>query len=292
MDIIVEYWNGKCWKLLDLLDEGDCVSHSFTIVILPKKDNPLELSIESEVSKLLAPFSEELELPVWWAKCWCVGRYAELEVSKQLDAEFGTIDSVRDKFHLGNKEIYAEQQKLLLEGLDRKNNEKIERLAELEDRCDKLWEEALASRKEREVELMLAHPKSKSPKSDCSHCFGTGEFETTSNYSAKWDWWRIGGRWDGEIKGERITDEEDKGFNFGFQHESLERNTSLTDFLFKNKIIPFAILTPDGVWHEKGNMGWWGIVVDKKEQKLWDEEALDIYKLWEGHIAVGCDLHI
>lgn len=65
-----------------------------------------------------------------------------------------------------------------------------------------------------------------------------------------------------------------------------------TDFLLKNKSIPFAVVTPDGKWHEKGDMGWWGIVHDKKEQKFWDEEVLEIYKSLEGHIAVGCDLHI
>jgi hypothetical protein len=54
------------------------MSHFFTVVILPKNihfdleiGNPQE--IKSEVSRLLAPFNEELEVPTWWAKCWCVG---------------------------------------------------------------------------------------------------------------------------------------------------------------------------------------------------------------------------
>ena len=71
------------------------MSHSFTIVILPKESL---LEIESEVSRLLAPFNEELELPAWWEKCWCVGDEAEVDVRKQIDNEFGTINSVRDKF--------------------------------------------------------------------------------------------------------------------------------------------------------------------------------------------------
>jgi len=167
------------------------MSHFFTIVILPKAS----LGIKSEVTKLLAPFDEELEY-------------------------------------------------------ERKRKIKLENDIEEDDI-------------EKDVENI-----------------------------AKWDWWRIGGRWDGEIKGEQITDEEDKGFNFGSQHESLERNTTTTDFLLKNKIIPFAIVTPDGKWHEKGNMGWWCLVTDEKEQISWDEEALEIYKFWEGYIAVGCDLHI
>ncbi|WP_231115051.1 hypothetical protein [Neomoorella thermoacetica] len=31
----------------------------------------------------------------------------------------------------------------------------------------------------------------------------------------------------------------------------------------------FAVITPDGTWHEKGNMGWWGIVTNEKDN--WEE---------------------
>lgn len=295
MEILVEYWDGRCWKLLDLLDEGDdCMSHFFTVVILPKDvSGSIPDVVKTEVAKLLAPFNEELEVPKWWEKCWCVGEGAKTEVRKQVDKEFGTIDSIRKKFHEDNTYIYDKQEKLERECLeDKKNKEKAKELVELEDKLEKMWEDGLKPREEKERELMLAHPKVNTPRVDCKQCFGIGEYETTSNYFAKWDWWRIGGRWDGEITGEQIKDEEDKGFNFGIKHESAERNITTTDFLLEKQIIPFAIVTPDGKWHEKGEMGWWGIVKDKKEQKSWDEEALEIYKSLEGHIAVGCDLHI
>ena len=39
-----------------------------------------------------------------------------------------------------------------------------------------------------------------------------------------------------------------------------------------NAAIPFAILK-DGVWYERGTMGWWGIVSDEKDRDVWAEEA-------------------
>jgi len=294
------------------------MSHFFTVVILPK-DIPTShpevgvSPVKTEVEKVLAPFNEELEVPKWWEKCWCVGRDAFHEVQKQLDVEFGTIDSIRDKFHLDNGKAYDEIEKLQKElyakipgvqigGVIKKKEkekkekadkkEKSDRIIDLEDKLEEGWKQfILKPRVEREKELMLVHPNANKAKSNCDECGGTGENETTSNWRAKWDGWRIGGRWDGEIKGEEAKSE-DNGFNFHPQHENPESNTASTDFLFEKQIIPFAIVTPDGEWHEEGDMGWWGMVKDKKNKTNWKEEVLQIYKSWEGHIAVGCDLHI
>jgi hypothetical protein len=170
--------------------------------------------------------------------------------------------------------------------------EKSDRITDLEDKLEEMWKEKiLKPRLEREKELMQAHPNANKAKSNCSECAGTGENETASNFNAKWDWWRIGGRWDGAIKGEEAKSE-DNGINFNSQHENPESNTASTDFLLEKQIIPFAIVTPDGEWHEEGDMGWWGMVKDKKDQSNWKEEVLQIYKSLKGHIAVGCDLHI
>ena len=94
-----------------------------------------------------------------------------------------------------------------------------------------------------------------------------------------------------QSKGKK-AESKDNGFNFDSQHENPESNMASTDFLFKKEIIPFAIVTPDGEWHEEGEMGWWGMVKDKKEKTNWKEEVLQIYKSWKGHLAIGCDLHI
>lgn len=39
----------------------------------------------------------------------------------------------------------------------------------------------------------------------------------------------------------------------------------------RSAISTFAVVL-DGKWYEKGEMGWWGVVSDEKEQDKWDEE--------------------
>jgi hypothetical protein len=40
---------------------------------------------------------------------------------------------------------------------------------------------------------------------------------------------------------------------------------------FDNAISTFAVIK-DGKWYEKGDMGWFGIVIDEKEQTAWNGE--------------------
>lgn len=35
--------------------------------------------------------------------------------------------------------------------------------------------------------------------------------------------------------------------------------------------VTFAVVK-DGVWYEKGSMGWWGMVADEKDQNIWNEQ--------------------
>lgn len=94
-----------------------------------------------------------------------------------------------------------------------------------------------------------------------------GRYGYMSNPNAKYDWYSEGGRWEGYIfnkEGNR-TDEElltevdwDKMFSKdngdGYDH------------------IPFCFVDAEGVWHEKGEMGWWAMVSNEKPQAEWGEE--------------------
>ena len=90
---------------------------------------------------------------------------------------------------------------------------------------------------------------------------------TTYNPMSKWDWYAIGGRWDGVIKNnkERVADIPD-------------------DFEC------YSIITPDGSWHSRGKMGWWAVSMD--EEKEWPAIKASIVKDYPDAIAVLCDLHI
>lgn len=40
--------------------------------------------------------------------------------------------------------------------------------------------------------------------------------------------------------------------------------------------VPFAIVK-DGVWYERGTMGWWGMVADEKDSGQWEREAAALF---------------
>jgi hypothetical protein len=119
------------------------------------------------------------------------------------------------------------------------------------------------------------------------------ELETDANPESKWDWWRIGGRYDGMIFSAEECESRttDNGFNWGNEHKELHRNSRAVSALEKH-FHCFAIVTPDGEWHERGDMGWWGIVQDEKAGEDWLLEVQRILAANQDCLAVGCDLHI
>jgi DNA-binding transcriptional MerR regulator len=115
-----------------------------------------------------------------------------------------------------------------------------------------------------------------------------GQPISTYNPDSKWDWYRVGGRWDGWITGNEQSSE--GGFNFGAQHETLENNTACTEQVIAREMIPHAIITPDGQWHERGQMGWWANLLTENE--TWDSDAKAILACYPGHHVVIVDAHI
>jgi len=107
------------------------------------------------------------------------------------------------------------------------------------------------------------------------HCGYTanaaGRFGHWSNPDAHWDWYSLGGRWAGAFHAEK--------------HDIFP----LAEWSGKT---PFAVITPDGKWHEKGSMGWWGMVADEKEQTTWDETVKALLAQYPEAVAYNYDLHI
>ena len=96
----------------------------------------------------------------------------------------------------------------------------------------------------------------------------TGAWENWSTYNpdSKWDWYDPMGRWSGFIK----TKSEE------FVNEATFGEIDFTDdesecFSFNNP--PFCVVI-DGEWHEKGQMGWWGISTGDKEN--WGDEFTEL----------------
>lgn len=132
---------------------------------------------------------------------------------------------------------------------------------------------------------------------------------TTYNPKSKWDWYSVGGRWSNMLKTkygmrvdtclvseldlkpnkkeydeaarfwELVVEEqplrngEEKPFNFHKKEYYLNRYGTKENYAMKcSTLSTYAVLTPDGEWHEPGQMGWWGISSAKlDDEKAWDE---------------------
>ena len=105
-----------------------------------------------------------------------------------------------------------------------------------------------------------------------------GEPLSTYNPDSKWDWWVIGGRWDGWL-----LDHETSG-------EQVAANMTTTEDALARGKIPHAIITPDGAWHEHGRMGWWATLITENEN--WDTDARQLLATYPGHQFLILDAHI
>ena len=115
---------------------------------------------------------------------------------------------------------------------------------------------------------------------------------TTYNPDSRWDWYRVGGRWDGVVsKSGKRRYSEDNGFNFEKGHEEVKNNMCRVREL-PVKSVPFAIVTPDGEWIEKGEMGWWGMTKGEMTERKWHNQVMKILKKYQDDYIVGLDCHI
>ncbi len=130
------------------------------------------------------------------------------------------------------------------------------------------------------------------------------------NPNAKWDWWKVGGRWNKLLKtfnGGRCAEARVADINFGMdlchynknlrwwevvvEESPIRAGEKEDDFFniykkeyllnkYKNKetyakvqssVITYAVVMPDGKWYQKGDMGWFGAGSETAEESYaWD----------------------
>ena len=89
-----------------------------------------------------------------------------------------------------------------------------------------------------------------------------GNLLSKYNPKSKWDWYEVGGRWCGGIPMKTNTKLEIKSCN--------ECKVSQIDM---DKISPpYAYVDTNGIWNERGKMGWFGISSNDKDEKSWGDE--------------------
>ena len=140
---------------------------------------------------------------------------------------------------------------------------------------------------------------------------GNGVLEEWSTYNpdSKWDWYSLGGRWGKSIKtksGEFVDkcfldeidwspfkpedyEEETKKDWSGKEYHPLKDSVQ---YHYTENDVPFCVII-DGVWYERGKMGWWTFVSDEKEKGDWNEEFMTLVKtLPEKSLVANYDFHI
>jgi hypothetical protein len=118
---------------------------------------------------------------------------------------------------------------------------------------------------------------------------------SANNPESKWDWWEIGGRWNGELitktgnKNEALLD--DVLFD-----KMNERQIGTKEEFAEKSWSTYAVITPDGEWHEAGEMGWFGISYatpqqEKEFNKNWYKNFIEPYLNSDYYIII-VDCHI
>ena len=137
----------------------------------------------------------------------------------------------------------------------------------------------------------------------------TGKWEEYSTYNpdSKWDWYTVGGRWDKSIKtksGEFVNMCLLSEIDFEpYPEDAYEDGTDWLgkpckqlkeglEWHYAKNETPFCIVL-DGVWYEKGQMGWWGMTSNEKDDNVWDEEVAKLLETLPQDSAVyNVDFHI
>ena len=75
-----------------------------------------------------------------------------------------------------------------------------------------------------------------------------------------------------EIRNKKDISKQDKDFIFWVVIEDYQ--CTKEEYIEREKqkaILTFAVVK-DGKWYERGSMGWWGCVSDKKDRDKWNKE--------------------
>lgn len=137
---------------------------------------------------------------------------------------------------------------------------------------------------------------------------GIWEEWSTYNPKSKWDWYQLGGRWQGlftlrtDIEGARGVGQIPEADSNSLPRGDYEvRNNGNVDAAKRGHIANFedvvrqnvfAILKR-GEWHEKGEMGWFAIVRDEKPNDEWEAQKMALIADVDDDEYVSLyDLHI
>ena len=115
-----------------------------------------------------------------------------------------------------------------------------------------------------------------------------GNLLSTYNPNAKWDWYCVGGRWNGFlVLKERKEDGSIIEVNEAYFNEID------WDYMKEWNRIPFCFVDEDGEWYEKGEMGWFAITTNEMAEDTWRTSFEDyINTVADDCLVTVVDFHI
>lgn len=215
------------------------MSHSTVLVVL-KDSAVVEQGIEGELADALDKFDENKETP----------RYVKLTKEQAIEEQRQSFIAYRDELYaeyLKDPEAYAQQCHAgHLEYISKTFPEILEKL----DDEEFLYAKAIEWESESNIDE-------------------DGGITSTYNPHSKWDWYTIGGRWSGSVMN-TVQDihHPAKKHSESWTEPAWVQHKGGQDYLRKRDLEvfhgTFAFLDADGEWHERGSMGWFGMVYDEK----------------------------
>jgi hypothetical protein len=257
------------------------MSHFSVIVFVPCDTPPDRLEVE--VEKRLAAYDENIEVEPYDTPCFCVGQKARSEAEQHANLLYGDHGTRRAQAQaMMDAQTDVTWPQMHPEGSHVTDAETKQFSAQVQAytaKFDTFWQQTLQPWRTARDAYFAAHPERERPNPTCSECQGTGTVRTTYNPASKWDWWKIGGRWNGELAPVAQRGNE--------QTQNVTRAVDLPE-----DWVPFAIVTETGEWHERAKMGWWAMTTNEKDDDAWNAEAAEIASGHANHLAVLVDCHI
>jgi len=277
------------------------MSHFSVLVLLNAKQAK---DVEGSVARLLAPYDEGIPAVPYPEPCYCIGQVAESAASEHANKKCKhTLQELRDAY-------------------DGRSDDPLR--GKWQDFI-KPWTDA------RDKHLSKSKLKDK-PDPECEDCDGTGTHMSTYNPNSQWDWWVIGGRWAGLLLGNdynpytdpknqekcwicngtgrrddllgREVREKDPSYTCngcGGKGECAKWNSEFVVPAGGNQrmvseipaeVTTFAVVTPDGGWHQRGKMGWFGSVREELSDEDWQKIYREMISNYSDCLAVVVDCHI
>jgi hypothetical protein len=283
--------------------------------------------VEEKVNALLEPFNEAIEVEEYDDECYCINSKANSEAHASVKAIYGDFGVIRDAFHAREDIISLRQESVKLCDILNPNDETEVRIKEISKIIDNEWQKHTAPFNNAIKDAIEVHPDKNKADPDCEDCKGSGIRQSTYNPDSKWDWYKIGGRWTGMFAsdydpckdpqnietcpwcngtGTRTDLGEPRTCNgcngtgqrvkfrlADFDGDILEMPKVIQSLMAKNDR-PYAILTPEGEWAERGEMGWFGISNNEMSEDEWYEQSLALMQKYNSNEYVGVvvDCHI